>query len=406
MLLRIAWRNLGRNVRRSLLTGSAVAFAVLLVAFAVCLNEGSYEVMIDNATRLGPGHAQVFVGGYDERPEVRRFVPEADSLRAALRRRPEVEAVLPRLEAFVVASVGARSVAARLVGVDPEAEVLHGRLPEFLTTGRWLAGTATPEAVIGAGLARRLGLAPGGELVLLGTDPVGSIAPMVAQVVGVLETGQAELDRVLVQVPLGAFREAFLMPGAVHRLALLVRDFGRVDAFVEAIRPSLPPGLAIVPWRALVPDVAQSIAFDRISNGLFYALLGAMVTVSVVNTFLMIVFERTREFGLVLALGASPLRLVGLLQLEALLLALLGTAAGLLGAALLVAWLGQVGLDFGEQAGALLERYHMPGRLYPSLVPAAFLVPPPFVVLALQLAALVPALRLRRLDPVEAMRFE
>lgn len=419
----IAWRNLWRNRRRTLLSVGSIAFAVALLAFAMAQQIGSYALMIENATAQLTGQLQIQRLGFLDDPRIERTVPEAGALRARIESVPGVVAAAERVQAFVLVSAGERSVAAQVLGVDPAREGAVSRLPVLLSGGRFLAdagalgdgaaasantgsdaGRAPVELVVGVALARNLGVALDDELVLLGTDPTGSVAALVGRVVGLLETGQSELDRSLLLAPIAALRSAWGLGTDAHTIVIHTRSPEIVSDVETLLEPLLNDALDILPWQRLLPELEQSIALDQVSNRFFYGLLALLVGFSIVNSFVMVVFERTREFGLLLALGQRPWQIIRLLELEAFWLVVIGVAAGWLIALPLIAWVAAVGLPLGESAGLMLRRFHMPDRVYTALDVRAFMKPAALMLVVTLLAALVPAQRVRHLTPVEALR--
>jgi ABC-type lipoprotein release transport system permease subunit len=420
----MAWRNLWRNRRRTLLSAGSIAFAVALLAFAMAQQIGSYALMIDNATALMTGQLQIQRPGFLDEPRIERTLPDGAALRARVAAVPGVAAATERVQAFVLVAAGERSVAAQVLGVDPVREGAVSRLPVLLAAGRFLAAPtnghddrsnvaeagappAEPvpvELVVGVALARNLGVTLEDELVLLGTDPTGSVAALVGRVTGLLETGQAELDRGLLLAPLPALRAAFGLGEDAHSIVVRTETPEAVATVSEALDPLVSDALEILPWQRLLPELEQSIALDQVSNRFFYGLLALLVAFSIVNSFVMVVFERTREFGLLLALGQRPWRIVGLLELEALWLVLLGVAAGWLIALPVIAWVATVGLPLGESAGQMLRKFHMPDRMYTALDVRAFVKPAALMLAVTLIAALIPAQRVRRLTPVAALR--
>ncbi len=397
----IAWRNLWRNRRRTLFTAGSIAFACLLLMFSRSLQLGSYTGMIDAATELFTGHAQVQHGDFLDDPRLRYRISNAAGLTEQVASLPGVAGVAPRGQAFALLSLDERSFGAQVMGVVPAAEQAISTLPTSLVAGRYL--TSGEEAYIGSTLARNLGAQTGDELVVLGTGPEGGVAALAVTVVGIFETGQAELDRGLVQVPLKAFQQAFYLEDQVHQLALVVDDLSRLDKVAASVEALLPPELAFRRWQQLMPDVVQAIALDRASNRLFYGILTLVVLFSIVNTFIMTVFERTREFGMLLAIGMRPWRLIGMLQLEALWLAALGSAIACLLAIPMLAWLSQVGIPMAGMED-LMGGFAFPSHLKADISLVQMGVIPLVFVVGCQISALLPALRLRRLDPVEALR--
>ena len=163
-------------------------------------------------------------------------------------------------------------------------------------------------------------------------------------------------------------------------------------------------GLVLRSWRELLPDLQQLHDMKMAGQQVFFALLGIMVTFTTFNTFAMTVYERTREFGMLLAVGMRPGSIIALLQLEAVLLCLLGIGGGLLASIGLIQVLAEVGIPLGEQLGDMMRQYHLPTRYYPELSMGGIVPPALLMFIALQLAALIPTLRVRRLQPATAMR--
>lgn len=397
----IAWRNLWRNRRRTLFTAGSIAFACLLLMFSRSLQLGSYTGMIDAATELFAGHAQVQHRDFLDDPRLRYRINDAAALAQQVAAVPGVASVALRGQAFALLSVDERGFGAQVMGVQPAAEQAMSTLPTALVTGRYLQ--AGDEAFIGSTLARNLGAQVGDELVVLGTGPEGGVAALALTIVGIFETGQVELDRGLVQVPLDVFQQGFYLEDQVHQLALSLHRVEEIESVALAVKRLLPEGLAFRGWQELMPDVVQGIAIDRATNRLFYLILTLVVLFSIVNTFIMTVFERTREFGMLLAIGMRPWRLIRMVQLEALWLTLLGSVIACVLAVPMLVWLSQVGIPVSGMED-LLGGFAFPSHLKAEIsLPDLGAIPLVFII-GCQLSALLPALRLRRLDPVEALR--
>jgi ABC-type lipoprotein release transport system permease subunit len=260
--------------------------------------------------------------------------------------------------------------------------------------------------VLGATLARNLGAAVGDEVVVLGSGREGGVAAMVLKVVGLLETGMADLDRVLMLAPIEPVREAFGLGDEVHSLVIRTEDVSRAPSLVRALSASLPDTLEVRNWDRVLPELKQGIEVDRIGGRIMYGIIMALVVFSVVNSFIMTVFERTREFGMLLAIGMRPMRIILMLQWEALFVCLIGIAIGLALAVGLTLWLMDVGIYLGEAMQDYARQFYMPDRMYPALSPGVLAVSPAVMLIGTQLAALLPALRIRSLKPVEALRSE
>ncbi len=405
----IAWRGIGRNRRRSFLTAGAISFAVFLIVFALGMQAGGYKGMIEHATGLLTGHIQLQYPGFQENPAIADVLPDAPRLAARVASIAGVKAVAARaMIVAVLSSSQERSAVAQVFGVDPQQELQVARLAEFVTTGRYLntqdgAGT---EILIGALLANNLGAQIGDDLAILGQDRDGGVAAMTAQIVGLLESGQDELDRSLALIPLPALQEAFALGDAVHSLVIVAEDIDIVAPLAEHIGAVLADEteVDVLDWQRLLPGLQQAIELDRVSDNIFLGLLAFMITLSIANSFLMTVLERTPEFGVMMSIGCKPRLILGILQSEALFLCGIGVLVGLLLGYVILLYGSYVGISFGEEAGELLRSLHVPDRFYPVFTPVALVVAPGFMLVATQIASLIPALRVRRMDPVQALR--
>ncbi len=193
----LAWRNLWRNRLRTWITAGGVAFAVLLIVSAYSLQGGAMRAMADNATRLLSGHVQIQNPAYADDPSLRNLVPDATAVARALAKVPGVTAVAQRAVGFALVSVGERSYGAQVNGVDPMAEGSVSTLPSMIIEGRYIEGPN--DAVVGVVMARNLGAKVGDQIVVLGSQLDGGVAALSLTVVGIVQTGSAELDRALIQ---------------------------------------------------------------------------------------------------------------------------------------------------------------------------------------------------------------
>lgn len=406
----IAWRNLWRNPRRTWLTAAGIAFGLAIVVFVMSYQAGVYDAMVDLASRFGSGHVQVQHPGYRDDPRIRNSMAGGTELTRRLEGLPEVAAAAPRAEAFALISATSaageeRSFGAQVLGVDPKLEPGVSDFAASLAAGTYLA--AAGEAALGAGLARNLGVAVGDELVVLGTGLEGGVAAVALNVGGIFETGLADVDRSVVMMRLAAMQEAFNMGDAVHRVALRAASIPAVPALTDAVRQALAgEELAVLDWKALMPDMEQSVRLDMAMGDLMFGMLLILVAFTIANALLMTVFERTREFGMLLAIGMRPASVMAMLQIEALAMWALGAALGVglvLGPVVYLQKYGfPVGDAMSEMGGSM--NFPLPDRLYAALDARALLLSPAVLCAATLAAALFASLRLRTMRPVDALR--
>jgi len=391
---------------------------VLLLIFVLSMQFGSYHTMVDHGAGIMYGHAQIQREDYVDEPRVRFVLDNAEEIAASVRTMDGVRGATPRAMSSALASKDESTFGAMVMGVDPTHEASVSWLPGTVSTGRYLQTDATqPEAVIGSVLARNLGLKTGDEIVLLGVTPQDGVAVLVANVVGLLSSGQTPLDRALVQVPLGLFQEAFEMTGAAHSVAVMYDDYGMAATDLENVEASLlaspqdqdaSPGGAVnvALWNRLMPEIEGAIASDKASSGVMYAVLVVLVTFSIANTFVMMLFERTREFGTLLAMGVKPGQLRMTIAIETLLLAGLGTLVGaILGAA--IAWgVGKLGISVGSDQENLLAQFQLPDRIYFGVAWHALWAAPLLMIVTTQIAAFLATRRVHQMRIVDAIREE
>jgi ABC-type lipoprotein release transport system permease subunit len=403
--LRLAWRNLWRNPRRTVLTFSAVAFATLILVFMVALQQGGYGAMIESAVSVFTGHLQVQASGYHDHPELEKSFGGAAALEERVAAVPGVRAVAARAETYALVSSASRSYGVAVVGVEPAKEPALSTVARSVRRGRYLASPDAAEAVVGSTLAGNLSLSLGDDLTLLGQGREGALAVATLRVVGVFESGSRDLDRTTLEIPLATFQDTFGLGDEAHSLVVRAASLDRVKSVARAVDRVLSdrPDLVVLTWDRLLEGLKEGISLDAAIGWFLYAMLVFVVTFSIFNTFLMALLERTHELGVMIALGTRPGFLGGVVLAESLLLLVLGLAAGLIlgvGVSLLGAHHG-IAFSSSEE---LLARWNLPARIYPRLNLISLTVGPLAVLVVTSIAALFPAFRLRRLRPVEALR--
>jgi len=405
IILRLAWRNLWRHRRRTWLTVGSMVFSNILLVFMISLQLGSYRMMIDNSLGTFTGHLQIQAPGYNEDPKLRLTVPDAIEMAAGLRADLGLESVAVRGIGFALVSSEERTYGVRVVGTEPALEGGVSTLPGLVTQGRYFSDPYADEIVIGSTLARNLKVGLGAELTLIGSGKDGSFAAAVSTVVGIIDSGMADLDRGMAQIPLGTFQETFSMGSDASTIVIVTPDVTDLSIWKPRIESAIAnsTGLVLLDWNQLQPGLKEAIQADMSSAWFMYGVLIILVAFSVLNTQLMSVMERTREFGTILALGLRPGRLTLLVMLESALMAVLGLLIGVTLGIILTAYYQKVGFAYPGM-DQMASKFNLPDKMYPGMTFLSVLLGPSIVCLGCLLAAVYPALRLRRLEPFEAMR--
>ena len=403
--LRLAWRNLWRQPRRTWLTTGAMVFSNVLLVFMISLQFGMYGLMIDNTLQVFSGHLQVQAPGYKDDQKMRQVVPGVQPLAEKLRNTLGSDAIAARGWAFGLASSEERSYGIGIYGVEPAYEPKVSNVPGLIEEGGYLDDPAAYEIVIGSVLARNLRVSVGDEITVLGSGVDGSFAAAVLSVKGIFESGVKDIDRSIAEIPLAVFQEVFYMDGAGHQVVVVAPSLGAVSglqARVEAVVAN-EGDLVVHDWDALQPGLKQMIQADMSSAFFMYGILVILVAFSVLNTQLMSVLERTHEFGVVMALGMKPGRLGRLVLLETAMMGAMGFVLGVILGGGLTAWLGIRGYTIPGMED-MASQFNLPSRIYPQATLLSTSIGPGVVFLFSLLASVYPAWRLRRLHPVAAMR--
>lgn len=401
----IAWRNLWRNGRRTGLALGAIGLSVALVLVYDSVLRAYGDWMTETVTGPMLGHAQVHAPGWRKDRAMDRTLRDVAAALQALRREPEVVGATARVYAPALAALGEEGFGVVVVGLDPAAEARPMGL---------LAGALEPprgrRILMGRPLAEMMGAKVGDRLAIVGQGADGSLANDLYEVAGLVNTSVDFVNRQAVLMDLGEAQTLFAMPGEAHEIVVYGRDASRA-AELAARLAAIPElsGAEVLDWRTLSPEMVSLIAIVDVVWVLVLALVFVAAAAGVANTMLMATWERTRELGMLLALGAGPGRIVRLVLVESVALGLVGA---LLGAALglgLVAVTHQTGVDYAALTGRGPSELSFGGlrwslTLYPTLAAADVLRTMAAVVLTSLLASAWPAARAARLQPTQALR--
>jgi ABC-type lipoprotein release transport system permease subunit len=400
MLLALAWRSVLRNRRRSAITVSSIAIGLAAMTFLWGLMDGINTQMVQNTTRYYAGDAQIHLEGYHDDPTLDRTMQQAAQVLRAAREHPEVAAASLRLEGKALASRGDKSRGVTLAGVAPKDEADVTVLLKSV-----IEGEALGEGVlIGEKLAEALRVRAGEDLVFVGQAYDGSMASARFPVRGVFRSKIDELDGFVAVTTLGTAREFYAAPEGATGVVLRLRDADRLDAVRTQLAGSLGERYEVLGWPRLLPMVAVSTRFHEVVSYVVLLVFFVVVAAAVANPVLMAVLERTREFGIMLALGMSRARLLGLVFLESVLLGVAGLAAGNAIGLAITGYFAAAGMDLGAFEAGLRTMPGLTDVVYTVLLPERSLMLSVLVLAIACLMAVYPAAKAAGLDPVQAIR--
>lgn len=412
-MIRLVLRSLARNRWRSALTLGGVALGVGLIVWMSAFLDAYLVALARGATAGQLGLIQVHDADYADKPALWETLPLDGGLLEATGAAPGVAAVAPRLHGMGLVGNERRSRVAMVVGVDAEREPRVTVVRDGIRAGRWLSATPPEgadarEIVLGSGLAKQLAVAVGDELVIDLVTADGARGDDNVRVVGLLTTGNADVDRASAYMHLADAGFLMALEGRAHELAFALNQGADLDLTRDALRAVIPEGAVARTWRELVPDLVQMLDISGASMFVMYAIIFALIALGILNTQRMSALERRRELGVLTAIGTTPGRLTGQLVLEGVFLSTLGAIVGVALGGALVAYHAAAGFDMAAFGGSGTEGLSTLGisfdeRLFFELDWAA-LAPPIIATAAVSLlCALWPALKAARANPVTAI---
>jgi putative ABC transport system permease protein len=402
VVAKMAFRNIFRQKRRTLFTGLSVGGGFALAAIFIGWADGSYNSIINQFTRSRFGQIQVHAAGYLDKPTLYKTIPDPARIEPLLDRTRGIDSWAPRVYAAGLASVGDKTAGVQIIGIDPGREERTTRISRMIVRGGLLAGPDARQALVGRGLADILGARPGDDVVLLSQGADGSIAEDKFALAGVVSTGDDVTDRTAFYLPLGTAQDFLVLDGRVHEIAVVITKLGRARAISAELGAAIGDrAVAVEPWQVFAKAFYQAMRADKAGMWVMLLVIVIIVAVGVLNTVLMAVLERRREYGLLKALGTKPGRIVRLVLLEVLFLSILASLAGAAVGLGTNAILSRHGIKFGSgltYGGMVFDTMTSEINL------RSFTIPAITVVLCAVAVSLVPAVKAARTEPARTMR--
>lgn len=407
-LATMAWRNLWRNRRRTLITLSSIAFGVLLAVLFTGIGDASFAQMIDQSARLGGGHVIVQHPDHAEAHSLTKTVRGAGELRQRALAVPDVARAVPRVAGPAMLSTSTNSTGVLVMGVDPEVEDERTLgLLAALDEGAFFAGGDDKGVILGATLAENLGVTLGKKVVFTVTDKRGEIASALSRVSGIVRTGSPSIDGGICLLPIDSLRAILgYEPDEATQLAVFVDGHRSAPTVAGRLRADTPADVAVLTWDEAQPDLAGFIGMKQVSTVILEGIITILIAAGIFNTLFVSVMERLREFGIMSALGFSSRQLFTLVMWESFWLATCGLALGVAATAYPYYYLSTTGLDISEM---VTEQVEVVGVAVEPILhvelygPHAALIAAA-IVLATMSAGLYPALRAGRVAPVDTIR--
>ncbi|MCY4403053.1 MAG: ABC transporter permease [Candidatus Poribacteria bacterium] len=402
MILKIAFRNIFRQKRRTILTALAMIVGFTLSSLFIGWSDGIYSNIISTFTRNRIGHIQVHTEGYRARPSIYKTISDYEPVGETIQDISGVEAWTPRIYAAGLGSVGEKSTAVQVVGVDVVRENDATQLYQKVIEGRLFTENTTHEAVIGKRLAKILKAEVGSDFVIFSQAADGSLANDLYKIVGITESGDDRTDRTTCYINLAAAQELFVLNGRIHEIVVIVSNINHVGKITNKMKESLTNAtLEVAPWQEVAKSFYNAMKTDQQGDAIGRFVILFIVAMGVLNTVLMSVLERTREYGLLKAVGTTPLQIFYLVICEVGIIALASIIVGALFGTFFNYLLSVYGITLSEELTYGGMKF---GTMHAEVNVRSILIPTITVFCSAMLVSLYPAIKAARILPAKAMR--
>ncbi len=407
--VKLAWRNMWRNGRRTVIASVAIVLGLVLLIFMDALIRGSDQAIYGNAVRLYGGNVQVHAPGFRDKAKRLPLLPleDGDVVVEHVSGKPNVINASKRITTGGMASSREGAYPVSITAIEPDSEVAISLIAENISAGRFLTAGDGDNILISGELADALDVTLDDRITLLGQRKDESMRQRTMTIVGIFDLGMGATEKGLVYINLPVAQTLYNLRDQETEVAVTMERIGQEEELIASLEPALP-GYEVDSFYTLQPEIQQALATkSSFTAGLGFIVL-LMASIGILNLMLMAVYERTREMGVLGALGMKGRQLMGLFMLEGTFIGLFGALVGCTISYLLVLWLGRVGLNFGALYGDSLsdagDVYALMGNyIYPSIPLANIVVYGIAVVIIAAIASLIPAWQAARSEPAESL---
>jgi len=401
MLLKLAWRNIFRNKRRSLITTSSIIFAVLFAVFMRSLQFGAYSNMLDNIVGSYMGYIQVHDKGFWEEKTIDNSFSVDDITHLTASK--NITYLSQRIEGFALASYNDESKPVALLGLDAAAEKEHIKLDDKVVEGHYFSETYTG-LLVGKGLRDIMKLSLGDTLVFLGQGYQGSMASGSYPIVGFIDLKTPELNKRTVIMKLDQAQEFFALPGLITTALVGIDGDDWQGAQREVLSSVDTNNLEVMNWQEMLPELKQLISVDKAGGTFVLMILYSIITFSLFGTVLMLTEERSFEYGVLIAIGMDKNKVIQVAILETILMAIAGVIAGLILAFPFVLYFNINPINLSGQMQEVVEKFGFEALIPTSLDPSIALTHAGIIFFIVLVVNLYTIFKIKKLNPITAMR--
>jgi ABC-type lipoprotein release transport system permease subunit len=409
MYLILSWRNIWRNKRRTLIVAASVLFSVFLAIFMRSQQIGSYDFMIRSSAELFTGYYQVQDSSFWSNRSIEKSMDYNPDFVRSIESLPHTVLANPRFETFALISHGDETRVSQVIGVDPAREMAMSHLERRLVKGEFLRSKSAPGFILGQGLAEFLKVDIGDSVVIFGQGYHGIPAAALQPVIGIVKLPIPVMNNTMSYLSLVNAQNIYFADNKITSISVMIEDTRFLnESMAGAARDSLMPDQArIMPWWEMAPELQQHIEFDSVSGVFMLAILYTVIALGILGTVMMMMSERRREFGIMIAVGMAPKKLMLVTILETLWMSFLGVFAGILLSLPILLYLNANPvylLHLSEEMAEAFLKMGFEPYMYYSAAPAVFLEQAATVGVIALLTIFYPVTFLSRLKPNKAIR--
>jgi ABC-type lipoprotein release transport system permease subunit len=404
LYLRLAWRNIWRHRRRTIIIVLAMSMTLAMMMWYDGMVYGFTDAIYGNAVKVLGGNIQVHAAGYRLQASSTPLLPLADpqAVIKAAQANPLTLGTTQRINTGGLVTNHEGAFAVGITGVQPENEMNLNIIGQNVKAGRNLTSADTDSILLGKGLAEAMSLQVGDRITLVGRSQHDQMRQRTMTVVGIFDLGMADIEKQTVYISLGEAQSLYDLADQSTDVAVFLKHIGQENAVIKAMQSSLN-GYEIESFQANYPDLASAITTKGSIMNIFSVIIIAVAGVGILNLLLMAIYERTREIGMLGALGMKPAQISLLFILEGVMIGLVGVAVGIVFGLALNALLMKVGLDFGSLTSVSSYMALITGKVYPTLGTEKLLMRASVVAVISALAAVIPAIEAGQREPAAAL---
>jgi ABC-type lipoprotein release transport system permease subunit len=411
LILKLAWRSILRNWRRSLLTILAIFFAVFLSVVMRGVQNGTYENNIRMAASIFTGYMQIQREGYNDNPSLLKSFEYNEEINNFLSSKKTTISYTPRINGFGLAGKGEKSFGVALFGIEPDQEKKVTTLHTKIEEGKFLSKDRKYDIIVGKTLLKNLDAQLGDTLVVLTSGFDGAMGNLKFRISGVSKMGSREFDAMSIFMTLDAARELMAMNQRITSIAITLDDINDLDLVKKRISEYLDKNeisgkkLTVLDWSDLMPEMKQSIELDDISGLLFLAILIVVVGFGILNTLTMSITERFREFGVMLALGTNHNTLLRIVMWETVILTIIGIFVGSLMGFLVNLYIYLNPIALGGEIAELTREFGFEPKVWSSIELSILFNNAIIILITAFVAFIYPAWKVIKLEALKGIRY-